>query len=235
MHKFSILVLLLWSTVVAAEVVPELRLLDRMRTGEGSAKVTTRIIVEETGEPTRESRLDVYAHHDGRSLAVYRSDREAGQKVLLVDDQFWLFMPSSKRALRITPMQKLLGEASVGDVASLAWSEDYDVLERQVLGEHVVLHLEANRRGLSYQTIDLTVEGATGHPVTADFYLKSGKLAKQAEFDIVRKDGRWQLQGISLSDRVQSQQTTHILYDAIEPMSMPDKWFTPAFLLRSTP
>lgn len=235
MRKFYFMVLFMSSALLCAEPAPELQRLDDLRTGGQSVKVETRIIVETPGEETRESRLDVYAHHDGRSLAVYRTDREAGQKVLMVEDQFWLFMPSSKRALRITPMQKLLGDASIGDVASLAWSEDYDVIARQRQDATVVLQLQANRRGLSYQRIDLTVDAATLHPMQADFYLKSGKLAKQAQFDLIERAGQWHLQGLSLRDRVQSQQITRIVYETIEPMTLPDTWFTPSYLLRSTP
>lgn len=132
-------------------------------------------------------------------------------------------------------MQKLLGEASVGDVASLAWSEDYDVVARETQGDLTQLTLQANRRGLSYQTIHLRVEPVLMHPVNADFYLKSGKLAKQATFLVEQRDGRWQMLGMSLQDRVQKDQITRIYYDEMEPMTMPEKWFTPNFLLRSTP
>jgi len=42
--------------------------------------------------------------------------------VLMLGDDFWLLMPSSQRPLRITPMQKLLGDASTGDIATLSWA-----------------------------------------------------------------------------------------------------------------
>jgi hypothetical protein len=51
---------------------------------------------------------------------------ERGQKLLMQGDDFWLMMPASQRPLRITPMQKLLGEASTGDIATMTWGEDYD-------------------------------------------------------------------------------------------------------------
>jgi hypothetical protein len=50
---------------------------------------------------------------------------EAGQKVLMLGDDFWLLMPGSQRPLRITPSQKLLGDASTGDIATLSWADDY--------------------------------------------------------------------------------------------------------------
>jgi hypothetical protein len=54
-----------------------------------------------------------------------RSPAEPGQKVLMLGDDFWLLMPGSQRAMRITPMQKLLGDASTGDIATMNWADDY--------------------------------------------------------------------------------------------------------------
>lgn len=213
----------------------ELIALDKLRTSDATAKVTTRIEVFEQGELTSRSDMDVYVGDDRRSLAVYRSQREAGQKVLMVEDQFWLFLPSSKRAMRITAMQKMLGEASAGDVASLAWAEDYQVIERTLIDGKLRLELVAARKGLSYSKVVLWLQPNSLHPINADLYLKSGKLAKQAEFEIVQEGEQFRVASMTLADQLQKAQQTRISYLAIEPMAMKDKWFTPQFLLRSTP
>lgn len=224
-----------WLVSTAFAASPELELLDAMRKGEGSAKVTTRIEVTKPGEDIRESLLDVYAHEDGRALAVYRSARETGQKVLVLDDQFWLFLPDSKRALRITPMQKLLGEASVGDVSSLAWAEDYRIEARVAEASVNRLTLAAQRKNLSYHTIELTVDATTLHPIKADLYLRSGKFAKEVLFDVAEIDGQWRIVALTLKDKIQTEEVTRIVYDAVTPMAMENKWFNPSYLLRETP
>jgi len=222
--------------VSSAQGISELATLDQLRTRGDTVKVTTRIEVYENGELESNSVLDVYVGTDRRSLAVYRSEREAGQKVLMVDDQFWLFLPSSKRAMRITAMQKLMGEASVGDVASLEWQQDYKLVERIEEGQEIKLSLEAGRKGLSYKSVTLWVADGTYHPIRADFYLKSGKLAKQATFDLEQDDlGEWYMGSLSLQDKVRKDQLTKIYYDKVEPLEMKDKWFSPNFLLRDTP
>jgi hypothetical protein len=233
MHKLvGILWLLLSSTAVWAGDNP-LEIMDRLRTQEGTVKVVTRIEVYEQGEQTRSSLLDVYVGTDRRSLAIYRSEREAGQKVLMLDDQFWLFMPSSKRAMRITAMQKMLGEASAGDVASLKWTDDYQVSEQTQEGNELHLSLRAARKGLSYTRVELWQDASTLHPLHADLYLRSGKLAKQATFELAQQDNDWRIVSMALQDRVQKDQKTIIYYDTITPMDMPDKWFTPNYLLKS--
>lgn len=230
---FMVSLALLNSVVLAAS---ELELIDQLRLQGGTAKVHTRIEVFEQGEMTQSSELEVYVGDNRQSLAVYKSDREAGQKVLMLDDKFWLFLPNSKRAMRITAMQKMMGEASVGDVASLTWSEDYRVVARTPVNNDLILSLEAARKGLSYQRVELIVSADSYHPKSADFFLKSGKLAKQASFELAQdSEGHWRMVSLSLQDRVQKDQLTRIYYDTVEPMSMQAKWFTPNYLLRAAP
>ena len=59
-------------------------------------------------------------------------DRTSIPQQWRISDDFWLLMPGTQRPMRITPSQKLLGDASTGDIATLSWSEDY---EGRVVGE----------------------------------------------------------------------------------------------------
>jgi hypothetical protein len=232
---FITLLVIGFGSFAFANTEPELKVLDGLRTLGQTVKVSTRIEVYEQKILKSQSSMSVYVGGDQRSLAVYTSEREAGQKVLMIEDKFWLFLPSSKRAMRITAMQKMMGEASVGDVASLAWSEDYDIVDKQEEGEDLKLELVAARKGLSYSKVTLWVEQGSYLPIKADLYLKSGKLAKQALFELIEENGQWIMTSLSLQDRVQKDQMTKIFYDQIEPLEMQNKWFTPQYLLRSTP
>jgi hypothetical protein len=78
-----------------------------------------------TARLDKERRYTVFTQAQRRSLVLMRSPAEAGQKVLMLGDDFWLLMPGSQRPLRITPSQKLLGDASTGDIATLSWADDY--------------------------------------------------------------------------------------------------------------
>ncbi|MEX0584842.1 MAG: outer membrane lipoprotein-sorting protein, partial [Natronospirillum sp.] len=166
-------------------------------------------------------------------LALVRSEADAGQKILMLDEQFYLFMPNSRRHIRITPMQKLLGEASAGDISSLRWSEDYQVVTQTNHGDQINLHLAAARDGLSYPTMDLVVAADTHEPVSAVFYLVSGRVAKEAHFQMADEDGYRRLTGMVLQDRIQTSQRTEIEYLSVEPWDIPASWFNPAFLVRN--
>ncbi len=234
MRKFRLLILFGYSLASVCLAETPLEAMDRLRTQDGTVKVETRIEVFEQGKQTSSSKLDVYVGKERRSLAIYRTEREAGQKVLMLDDKFWLFMPSSKRAIRITAMQKLLGEASIGDVASLQWSEDYEITRQVMEGSELHVSLAAARKGLSYTRVELWQDAKTLHPVRAELYLRSGKLAKQANFALAEENGIWRIVSMALQDRIQKDERTIVYYDSVTAMTMPDKWFTPNYLLRNS-
>ena len=83
-------------------------------------KVTVKLFKD--GKLDKERPYTVLARPDLRSLVLFDHPSEKNQKVLMVDDDFWIILPNSRRPVRITPMQKLLGEASTGDIARMTWS-----------------------------------------------------------------------------------------------------------------
>ena len=106
---------------------------DHYRMSADNLQVETQISVFNTdGSPDKERRYTVFAQADRKSLVLMQSPVEKGQKVLMLGDDFWLVMPGSQRPMRITPMQKLLGDASTGDIATLRWAGDYT---GQLVGE----------------------------------------------------------------------------------------------------
>jgi hypothetical protein len=232
---YILIVLLTALASLRADPAPELMALDAARVGEGNMRVSSRIEVREQGETIRVNEYEVYLGTNRRSLALVRTGRDAGQKVLMLDDQFWLFLPSSQRPIRITPLQKLLGEASIGDVTSLRWQEDYRVVERQDADDsHRSLIMEAARPGLSYERIELIIRSDNYAPVSGRFYLRSGKLAKTARFHIEAQQTGWLITGMTLADEVMKGSETVVLYQGVTPVDIPERWFSPAFLARNT-
>lgn len=210
----------------------ELAIIDAMRLQADSSKVEL-LAQQYQGESLQsESRYEVYADAGQRSLVLFRSQHEAGQKMLMLGDQYYLFMPNSRRQIRITANQKLLGQASLGDIAALRWAQDYRIDERQSQGDQRQLSLAAARSGLSYERVELWVMADSLKPVRAEFYLASGRLAKEASFDMRLGDDGWQMHAMTLYDRIQQQQRTQVTYLTTEAAIIPDSWFNPAYLLR---
>ncbi|MFM2068743.1 MAG: hypothetical protein RLZZ584_3652 [Pseudomonadota bacterium] len=240
---------------------------DRWRTGASPGSsinlaVETQVqLMARDGTVDKERRYTVYVQSGRRTLVLMRSPAEAGQKVLMLGDDFWLLLPGSQRPMRITPSQKLLGEASTGDIATLSWAEDYSA---RLVGDEACepqdaepaattataaatttttpgrpagpvartcqhLSLQAARKGLSYQRIELWLGKARHEPVRAEFYVQSDKLAKQASFEVAH--GR--VDAMVLTDRLANQRQTRVSYLGRQPRVLPESSLNPMALARS--
>ncbi len=131
-------------------------------------------------------RWKVSARENGDARLDGLSDKEQGRSVLMLGDQMWLLVPGSKRALRVTPQQRLLGPAAGGDVARTRFLQDYTVegkAEDDLDGRPCWrLELAARTPGLSARRVLLWVAREPVVPLKAEFHLASGKVARTATF-----------------------------------------------------
>ncbi len=227
----------------AQDVGAVLKAADKYRMSADNLQVETLInVLNADGTPDKERRYKVFAQAGRRSLVLMQSPAEKGQKVLMLGDDFWLLMPDSQRPLRITPMQKLLGDASTGDVTTLSWADDYS---GKLVGEEpcepgtqrACLHLSLNaaRKGVTYQRIELWVGKARHEPVRADLYVLSDKLAKQARFVMDKPNAPTLVTEMVLADQVSNHKTTHVRYLNRKERQVPQEWLNPMFLVRNPP
>jgi outer membrane lipoprotein-sorting protein len=212
----------------AQDIDTILRKADSFRLRDASAQVDTLVQTFKDGKQDKEKRYQVLVRPGGKSLILFRSPGEAGQKVLMSGDDFWMLLPGSARPIRITPLQKLLGDASTGDIATMTWSGDYQgsvAREVDIDGVHCLeLELAATRKTLSYQRVVLHVAKADYRPVHADLYASSNKRLKQARYSQDR---------MVLVDEVRSGRETVVTTLASKPRQFGDELFNPMYLGRS--
>lgn len=221
----------------AADLEAILKKADGFRLAPSSAQVETLVQTIKGGQAEREKRFQVLLRPGRKSLVLFRSPGEEGQKVLMVGDDFWMLLPGSARPIRITPLQKLLGNASSGDIATMTWSGDYGaVLLRETEFEGVPcleLELNALRKALNYQRIVLRVGRRDYRPLQADLYAASGRKLKQARFVLEMRDGLERVTRIILSDEVEKGRETVISTLKVTPREFDDQMFNPMFLSRA--
>ncbi|MEI6208262.1 MAG: outer membrane lipoprotein-sorting protein [Desulfuromonadales bacterium] len=221
----------------AGDIARYLKKADSYRLEADSMQVETEVKLFKSGALDKERRYTVYLKSGRRSLVLMQSAGEKGQKVLMLGDDFWQIMPQSQRPIRITPMQKLLGDASVGDIATMSWSEDYDgtAAGEVDLDGIPCLHLSlvAKNKGVSYKRIELFIAKSDSRPVKADLYVASDKLAKQARFTVASAKGRLQVTAMAIKDQIQTGRETVINYLSRKVRSVPDEYFNPMFLTRN--
>src|SRR5438045_4757408 len=83
-----------------------------------------------------ETSVIVNTHDYSRSLVEFVAPaRDAGRKLLRVSENMWVRIPATRRAIRIPPQQRLLGQASNADVMGTNYAVDYAA---QLLGDEQV-------------------------------------------------------------------------------------------------
>src|SRR5919206_2785501 len=99
----------------------------------GSARDTVQLAVHSKMDP---------ATRQYRNLVRYEAPpRDKGKLVLLSAANMWFYDPASKASIRISPQQRLIGQASDGDVLTVNLAHDYSA---KLVGEESIL--DADRK-----------------------------------------------------------------------------------------
>ncbi len=153
-----------------------------------SGEFNTSLTLYKNDSKVETSKYFVQLNESGDSRVTMLDKRSKGQKVLLTESAMWLYIPRTRKAIRITPMQRLMGQASYGDVSSLSWQHEYR-WDKSKVTEHVVneqkshcFTVQAIRKSATYRSINLCLDSLSSRPLKAGFYLASGKLMKQAVY-----------------------------------------------------
>jgi hypothetical protein len=137
------------------------------------------------------SKLDP-ATYQYRNLVRYAApERDAGKLVLLSGGSMWFYDPASKASIRISAQQRLIGQASNGDVLTVNLAHDYT---SSLLGDESIqdadhqardtwhLDLIAATSEAAYSRLDTWIEKETMRPVKSKFYSDSGRALKIAYY-----------------------------------------------------
>lgn len=170
---------------------------DAVRNPDFSFGLTNTLVEYRKGKQTESSTLAIYSKADPnggqfRSLIRYVAPaRDANKLILFSGKDMWFFDPSSKASIRLSPRQRLLGQASNGDVVTVNFAKDYQATtateEDTPDGERQPRHcyklgLAATTPDATYHHIEMWVDTANTRPVKARFYTESNKLLKTAYY-----------------------------------------------------
>ena len=203
---------------------------DTFRNGWPAYVVRVKITDFESGKPDEEHLYEVSQKGTDKTYVDFMSPREKGEHLLMLGDDMWVYLPDTSRPIRITPLERLSGDASNGDVARTNYAADYSpgFLRTEKVGavECYVLDLTAKRKGATYQRILYWLRVPDARPVRAEFYLTSGKHIKSATFDeYAPSSGKELLRRLTLYDEIRHNSHSVLEYSGAAPRSLPDKLF----------
>jgi len=217
-------------TVSPVDAEALLKRSDSYRNAWPSFVTRVKIIDYDAGKPDEEHDYEVSQKGAEKTYVEFMSPREKGRHLLMLGDDMWVYLPDTSRPVRITPLERLTGDASNGDVARTNYAIDYSAV--YLRSEHVanddcyVLELSAKRKGSTYQRIEYWVRTEDARPVKAEFYLTSGKHIKSATFDeYTARDGRLLLRKMTLYDQILHRSHSVIEYSNATEKQLPDKLF----------
>lgn len=203
---------------------------DLYRNGWPSFVTRVKITNYESGKPDEEKLYEVSQKGIDKTYVEFLSPREKGRHLLMLGDDMWVYLPDTSRPVRITPLERLSGDASNGDVAGTNYFADYTpvFLKDEKLGvvECHVLELTARRKGATYQRILYWLRTEDARPVRAEFYLTSGKHIKSATFDeYAQYGGKTLLRRLTLYDEIRHSSRSQLEYSNSAARDLPDKLF----------
>lgn len=256
MMRISMLAL---AALMAASLVPAARAqdlsaqdmvaaLDKVRNPGHPFRLTSTLVEYNDGKPRDRSVLVVFAKEDASSgqfdnlVRYVEPPRDEGKMVLFFGTKLWFYDPASKTSVRISAQQRLIGQASNGDVLTVNLARDY---KAKLLGEEKLedaskvnrdcwhLDLVASNDEAVYSHVEFWLEKGTYYPVKGKFYSDSGRVLKISYYRKFEQalGGIRPLETIII-DAVDSKQATIVTTSDYRFQDIPDSWFQRDYLPR---
>ncbi len=166
---------------------------DAVRNPGRSFSVTVTLTEFQGGKQVDTSTLTSYSRtqqQGGEFASVIRfvlPARDAGKLMLKNGNDMWFYDPTNKASVRLSPQQRLLGQASNGDVATVNWAKDY---KASLVGEEEVVNGDRQKRlayklalvaaepDVTYASIERWVDKEKSRPIKGRCFAESSRLLK---------------------------------------------------------
>ncbi len=183
-----------------------------------------------------------YSVGDKKSFTEYLSPaREAGTKMLKLDDKLWIYSPSTDRTIQIAG--HMLRQSVMGSDLSYEDMMDdrklTDIYDATIIGKEEidgrttwVLKLMAKVEDVAYASRKIWIDRERFIPLKEELYAKSGQLLKRSTLkDVKMIDGRWFPTTIVYKDMLKQGSGTEFKINGIKfNQNIPDYIFSKAAL-----
>jgi Outer membrane lipoprotein-sorting protein len=224
---------------------------DAIRNPQQAFRVTVTLTEFERGQQVDTSTLQSYARSLEASgqfatlLRFVQPARDVGKLMLKSGVDLWFYDPSTKASVRVSPQQRLMGQASNGDVVTVNFARDYTAAlvaeESTTDGERkprkaLKLLLTAANDGAAYGSIELWVDADSSAPIKARFLSESGRLLKTAFYRrFQRQLGAERPTETVIIDGLTPTSVTIVRFSDYAARNIPISWFQRDYLPRFQP
>lgn len=224
---------------------------DRIRNPDHPFSSTVTLTEYVSGRPRDSVGVRIWSKQEQNSgqfrtlVEFVRPERDAGKLMLRQGTEVWFYDPAAKSSVRISPQQRLLGQASNGDVMTTNFALDYAAA---IDGEETIkdaerqdrrclrLKLTATASSVAYEAVEYWVDAVSSRPVKGKFYSDSGRLLKIAYYTGYRLElGVERPTEVLIVDGVDQTKVTKLQLADYRPRDIPEAWFQRSFLPRFRP
>lgn len=171
--------------------------------------------------------------------------RDAGKLMLKNGNEMWFYDPVAKASVRLSPQQRLLGQASNGDVATVNLSRDYKakLLATEEIKDGEGRTRKAHKLGLTaaspdvtYASIEMWIDAENNRPLKARFFAESSRLLKTAYYRRFQPQlGVERPSETVIIDGLNPQSVTLMRFTDYAARTIPDSWLQRDYLPRFQP
>ncbi|MBF0565844.1 MAG: outer membrane lipoprotein-sorting protein [Nitrospirae bacterium] len=180
-----------------------------------------------------------------RSLVKFVEPKRDKGKLMLKDGNIlWFYDPDSRASVRISPEQRLMGQAANGDVVTVDFHNDYKaslIAQESIMDADkkestcYKLSLTASNDTVTYHKITFWVRKDNYRPVKGKFYSESDSLLKTAYYRGYEEQlGAARPTEVIIIDGLNPQLVTTMKFSDYAYREIPDMWFQKDFLPRFT-
>ena len=240
--RLAVLVMVIFGPKIASadssssEVMRVLGNMEYLRGFRGTGfNFSAEVITVENGKASEQHQLDVKISEKGYALVEVLAPRnQLGRKTLLRDRDLWLYLPSSSNVIRIAPLQRVFGAASIADVLNISYLKGYTVLSssRAGAGNRLQLNLKANDSAQTYARIELDYDLDTDRPAETRHFTASGRLLKTIQYkEFQQYDGSEKVEKIVILDSLRTSSSVWMRMGKYSRATYSDALFTKAALV----
>ncbi|NWG75103.1 MAG: outer membrane lipoprotein-sorting protein [Rubrivivax sp.] len=171
--------------------------------------------------------------------------RDNGKLMLKNGNDLWFYDPSTKSSVRLSPQQRLIGQAANGDVVTVNLARDYqasisaeeDVQDGERRNRRSYrLDLAAATDDATYARIELWVDAENSSPIKGRFFADSGRLLKTVYYRRFQPQmGADRPTELVIIDGLNPQSVTLMRLSDYAPRDIPNTWFQRDYLPRFQP
>lgn len=142
---------------------------------------------------SRKYKMKIY--HKSKNMvlvAFYYPNIENGRKILRLNNDIWMYMPSVKKNIKVSSKEQLFGgDFTNGDITKLDFASDYfsSIIPQLKNSNNYLLQLGAKNNAVSYDRILYLINKNNFMPLKQSFYTASKKMIKELSFHDIKNYG----------------------------------------------